>query len=247
MRVSQIDKIKFHFDIFRHYILSKLTNVIKEKPQTLNNAQTTIPKVIHFVWFGGGEYPELIKHCMRTWDKLEGYEFKLWNEDNFPIEKYPFAQGAYNDKYWAMVSDVARLHALYYEGGIYIDTDTEIVQSFDPLLDNQGFICYQTDKKLSCGVIAATVKHPWIKLLLSFYKVTKWNKIYKIIANPTIVTKLTEYHLFHRFDGNETVLKNGIVVYPKSYFNQPDSPTDVVYAIQHNAASWGKKKNRKYK
>ena len=77
-----------------------------------------IPKTIHYCWFGGNHYPDIVKRCMESWQNQEGFFIKLWNEDNFPVELYPFAEQALQQKKWAMVSDVARLHALYYEGGI---------------------------------------------------------------------------------------------------------------------------------
>ena len=83
-----------------------------------------IPKVIHYCWFGRGEKSELIKKCMASWSRvLPEYTLKEWNEDNFDIASVPFVKEAYEHRKWAFVSDYVRLHALYHDGGVYMDTD----------------------------------------------------------------------------------------------------------------------------
>lgn len=117
------DKIQFYIDLYSYCSNIKLTDWQSQCPPV------AIPKVIHYCWFGCGEYSSLIKKCMATWERvLPDYEFVLWNEDNFPIEKYPFAQEAYDKKKYAFTSDVARLAALYEHGGIYLDTDIEMLK-----------------------------------------------------------------------------------------------------------------------
>ncbi len=88
-------QIKFYKDLYKHYYNSKFDNIYN-KPY---DDSQQIPKIINYAWFGKGEYPDLLKQCMKTWPKvLRDYEFKLWNEDNFPIEEYPFAKQAYDRK-----------------------------------------------------------------------------------------------------------------------------------------------------
>ena len=91
-----------------------------------------IPKIIHYCWFGRGEKPELAKRCIASWKKhCPDYEIKEWNEDNFDINSYPYAKEAYDKRRLAFVSDVVRLYALYQEGGIYMDTDVEVLKPLD--------------------------------------------------------------------------------------------------------------------
>lgn len=227
------ERIKFHWDFACHYLKYKWRNK-KEKYSNPN----PIPKIIHYAWFGRNEYSDTIKKCMASWDKLSGYEFKLWNEDNFPIEQYPFAQQAYAEKRYAMVSDVARLHALYHEGGIYLDTDIEIFKSFDPLLNNDGFICFQSKHTLMTVVIAAKPKHPWIKLLLSWYQYMKWHPIYRVVANTKIISRLTKAHYVVKFRGKEVTLKDGIKCLPAEYFNPVKGKTENTYACHHEEGQW---------
>lgn len=99
-----------------------------------------IPKKIHYCWFGKGKYPPLIKKCIRSWERvLPDYELRLWNEDNFDINSIPYMKKCYELRKWAFISDYVRLHALYNEGGIYLDTDVLVLKTFDSLLNCNAF------------------------------------------------------------------------------------------------------------
>ena len=93
-----------------------------------------IPKVIHYCWFGGNPYPQIVKDCIKTWEKYcPDYEIKLWDESNYDISKNEWLRNAYNSKKWAFVSDYARLDIIFNEGGIYLDTDVELIKTLDDL------------------------------------------------------------------------------------------------------------------
>ncbi|MDD6061365.1 MAG: glycosyltransferase, partial [Oscillospiraceae bacterium] len=103
-----------------------------------------IPKTIHYCWFGRGEKPKLVQKCMASWQKnLPGYTFVEWNEDNFDVNQNLFVQQAYAHRNFAFVSDYARAQALYNEGGIYLDTDVEVLKSFDAFLENRFFAGFE--------------------------------------------------------------------------------------------------------
>ena len=95
-----------------------------------------IPKKIHYCWFGRNPKPKLAQKCMQSWHKYcNDYEIVEWNEDSFDLEAAPlYVKQAYEAKKWAFVTDYVRLYALYYHGGIYMDTDVEVLKSFDPFL-----------------------------------------------------------------------------------------------------------------
>lgn len=94
-----------------------------------------IPKKIHYCWFGRGPLPELARKCIASWRKyLPEYEIKEWNEDNFDLDAYPYVREAYDSRKFAFVTDVVRLYALYNEGGIYMDTDVEVLKPLDSIL-----------------------------------------------------------------------------------------------------------------
>ena len=97
-----------------------------------------IPKVIHYCWFGRGELPPLAKKCLDSWKKYcPDYEIKEWNEDNFDLDSYPYVREAYDKRKFAFVTDVVRLYALYHEGGIYMDTDVEVLKPLDRFLSHR--------------------------------------------------------------------------------------------------------------
>lgn len=104
----------------------------------------SLPKVIHYCWFGNGEKNELVKRCIESWKKYgEGCEIKEWNESNYDINKIPFIRDAYAAKRWSFVSDYARLDIISEYGGIYFDTDVELIRSIKPLIKGDGFIGFE--------------------------------------------------------------------------------------------------------
>ena len=124
-----------------------------------------IPKKIHYIWFGKGEKNDRIKHCIESWHKyLPDYEIVEWNEDNFDVNYNEFTKKAYENKKWAYVSDVARLEALYEYGGIYLDSDVEVKNSFDPFLHLPYFVGRESRNDVfEAAVIGAQCKQEWIK------------------------------------------------------------------------------------
>ena len=100
-----------------------------------------IPKVIHYCWFGGKKIPAEFRRYMKSWRKFcPDYEIKEWNESNFDVFSHPFTKSAYEAKAWAFVSDYARLKVVYERGGIYLDTDVELLRKPDFLLENEFYI-----------------------------------------------------------------------------------------------------------
>ena len=98
-----------------------------------------IPKVIHYCWFGRNPLPPLAKKCIESWKKYcPDYEIKEWNEDNFPMDYNDYVKEAYEAKKWAFITDVVRLFALVTEGGIYMDTDVEVIKPLDGLLQYEA-------------------------------------------------------------------------------------------------------------
>lgn len=101
----------------------------------------SIPKIIHYCWFGGGPISPESRKCIESWKKYcPDYKIIEWNEQNFEISQNRYAQQAYEAKKYAFVSDYVRLAVLYRYGGIYLDTDVELVRPLDELLEHKGFI-----------------------------------------------------------------------------------------------------------
>lgn len=233
-------KIKFYKDIYRHYYTVK-THPLYTEPY---NESGSIPKVIHYSWFGGNEKPEIVKKCMATWQVvLPDYQFKCWNEENFPIERYQFSREALAQKKWVFIADVARVHALYYEGGIYLDTDIEILKSFNDLLDNDVFLSYESPNLLSMGIVGAKKFNPWMGKLLEWFNLVHCDVDYTEIASTRINARITRLLYGIKLDGKEQIFGEKVHLYPREYFN-PDNQagkyltTKDTYGIHHATKLW---------
>lgn len=113
----------------------------------------SIPKIIHYCWFGGGAISPENRKCMESWKKYcPDYKIMAWNEQNFDISQNRYAQQAYEAKKYAFVSDYVRLAVLYEYGGIYLDTDVELVRPLDELLELPGFMGFQTNNEIATGL-----------------------------------------------------------------------------------------------
>lgn len=105
-----------------------------------------IPKKIHYCWFGRKPLPESAKKCIASWKKFfHDYEIIEWNEDNYDVNKIPYIQQAYEAKKYAFVSDYARFDVLYQYGGVYFDTDVEVIRPFEDILEKGAFMGCETD------------------------------------------------------------------------------------------------------
>lgn len=104
-----------------------------------------IPKKIHYCWFGRGEKPKLAKKCIDSWKKYcPDYEIIEWNEDNFDINLNSYTKWCYDNRKYAFLSDYVRLWVVNQNGGIYFDTDVEVIRNIDFLLDDQAFFGFET-------------------------------------------------------------------------------------------------------
>lgn len=130
-----------------------------------------IPKIIHYCWFGGKEKPLAVTNYIKSWCKhLPDYEIREWNESNFDYKSWKFCKEAYRMKKFAFVADVCRVYALATIGGIYLDTDVEVVASFDRFLTNQSFVGLEDEGKINTGCMAAAPHTPWVTSFLETYR-----------------------------------------------------------------------------
>lgn len=132
-----------------------------------------IPKIIHYCWFGGSPLPEKVKRYIKSWEKhCPDYEIIRWDETNYDIRSIPYIKEAYEAGKWAFVSDYARLEIIYQHGGIYLDTDVELIRGLDSLLDENIFFAME---KKNCYIgtglgFGATRGHPTINQLMEMYR-----------------------------------------------------------------------------
>ena len=207
-----------------------------------------IPKIIHYCWFGGSPLPDLAKKCIASWKKYcPDYEIKEWNESNFDLKGCDFVREAYEAKKWAFVSDFARLKIVYEEGGIYLDTDVEMLKTFDALLDDKCFLGEETTGFVATGLGFGAEKHnPIIQELLEMY-IGKHFKLgdgsYDILPCPR---KNTEplYRHGYKFSGTKIWSMEDIVVYPPEFFCPLNYETgelcitDKTFSVHLYNASW---------
>jgi hypothetical protein len=208
---------------------------------------TQIPRIIHFCWFGRGKKSKKITMCMKSWQQhLPGYEFIEWNEDNFDITSNSYVQQAYEARKYAFVSDYVRLYALYRHGGIYMDTDVEVLKPLDRFLEHEVFSGFEDEKYVPTGIIGAAKQHEWIKQLLEYYTDKHFMQpdgSFDLTTNTTIITRNCTQHGFIA-NNQYQQLQNGLTLYPRTYFcpydyiNGANYLTDDSYTIHHFAKTW---------
>ena len=138
-----------------------------------------IPKIIHYIWLGGKPLPKLVKKCIKSWRKFcPDYEIKRWDESNLDLNECQYARDAYDEKKWAFASDYFRFAILQKEGGIYLDTDVQLIKSLDTLLDQpcfMGFEKYEDTLHVNPGLILGAEKNNcFINDMLDIYKKDKF-------------------------------------------------------------------------
>jgi hypothetical protein len=205
-----------------------------------------IPKTIHYCWFGGGPKSELIQKCMNSWQQaLPDYAIKEWNEHNSPLDS-DYARRACSEKAWAFLADIVRLHALYTEGGIYLDTDVKVLKEMDPLLGDSLFLGFQLKQEnidwVGTSIIGSISGHPFLKIwmdrtLKCFVDKGGFNR------GPMLITSiLKEMGLNHY--GLQQV--GGVKLYPIEHFYpyswferlSQDAVKEETFCIHHWAGSW---------
>ncbi len=209
---------------------------------------SNIPKIIHYCWFGGNPLSDLALKCINSWKKYcPDYKIIEWNENNFDINSNMYVKEAYQAKKWAFVTDYVRLFVLYEYGGIYMDTDVEIIRNIDRFLCYDAFSGFETVNSIPTAIMGAKKGNEWIKYLLSFYDNKHFiceDGSFDTTTNVITITNMTKkkynIHLNNKFQN----IDEGIVLYPKEYFCPKDYITGEIiltkntYCIHHFAASW---------
>lgn len=183
-----------------------------------------IPKKIHFCWLGGGKYPERVRQCMESWRRvLPGYEIVRWDESRFDVNSVPWVREAIERKKYAFAADYIRHYALYHEGGIYLDTDVEVLKPFDDLLDAEMFAVIETEESvlarniaqdriseagevltdelfadvglgLQSGAFGVTARHPFTRRCLDWYESHRFIREDGTLYDRIIAPDIMAYH-----------------------------------------------------
>lgn len=205
-----------------------------------------IPKVIHYCWFGKKSLPTLAVNCIDSWKKFcPDYEIIEWNEKNFDINNNTYVREAYENKKWAFVSDYVRLYALYNYGGIYMDTDVQVLKPLDSFLNDQAFSGFETYDRVQTGIMGAEKKHHFFKELLDCYTDRRF------VLNDGKFDYTTNVEAITRFCTERGLLLNnteqtveGVTLYPFDYFCPKDYDTKKIrltknsYTIHHFDGTW---------
>ncbi len=207
----------------------------------------SIPKVIHYCWFGKGEMPPLAEKCIKSWKKyLPDCKIVCWNEENFDISKNRYAKEAYEAKKWAFVSDYVRLKVLYDEGGIYFDTDVEVIKPLAPLLEKGDYMGFDDNGIVSTGLGFACEKgNPLVGAFLKDYDDISFIKpdgSYDLTPCPARNTE-TALKLGLDIENKEQVFMGTHLLpedylCPMKYYTGKKVITKNTYSIHHFCASW---------
>ncbi len=204
-----------------------------------------IPKTIHYCWFGHGEKSVLIQKCIKSWKRIcPEYAIVEWNEDNFDIAQTPdYVQQAYEAKKWAFVSDYARLKVVYENGGIYLDTDVELVRPLTPFLEHAAFFGTESPEIVSTGLGFGAEKGAEIlNRMMQQYDSITFDPV-NVLACPYIDTPVFEAMGWKK-DGTKQLLDGDVLVLPPEYMCPKGLMTGIVnmtdntYSIHHYTATW---------
>ena len=211
----------------------------------------SIPHVIHYCWFGHNPLPPLAQKCIASWRKfLPDYEIKEWNEENFDVNAIPYTREAYAAKKYAFVSDYARFKILYEQGGLYFDTDVEVIRPLDDIIARGPFMGCERD---ATGATAPAVPpglglgvNPGLGLykeILDFYATQHFQKNAKG-SYDTVVDYTTQILCRHGLKNIADIqLVADVWIYPKEYFNPIEHVNNIIItnrtvSIHHYAGTW---------
>ena len=212
-----------------------------------------IPKIIHYCWLSKDPYPEKIKTCIASWKKhLPDYEFMLWNFDRFDKKSSLWVKQAFDAKKYAFAADYIRLYALYNYGGIYLDTDVEVLKPFDDLLNQPYFLGKENSENIiEAATVGAEKGCLWIGECLKYYEGRKFEYTfgkYDTKPLPAIIRDIiTEKYELKQINGKDEIHRDekNVYVLPVDYFSPKkwDDPTilDITkntYSIHHFAKTW---------
>ena len=215
-----------------------------------------IPKIIHYCWFGRNPKPKLAEKCIKSWKKhCPDYQIIEWNEDNYDVTKIPYMKAAYDAKKWGFVTDYARLDIIYTHGGIYVDTDVELLKSYDSLLAYAGFAGFESEKHVASGLgIGAEAGNPVIKRLMENYQKQEpflEDGSLNLVICPEMDTKIL-LELGLRCDGSFQMIGE-LAVLPKDYLCPKDFNDGIIrktkntISIHHFDSSWYTEQEKKKK
>ena len=215
-----------------------------------------IPKYIHYCWFGKNKIPRKYQKYINTWSHfLPDYKIIKWNEENFPIKEFAFAKEALEKGKWAFISDVARIYALKTMGGIYFDTDVEMIKPFYDILQNRGAILGTEgikERTIGTGFMAFRPAHPICERMFEYYLNSHFIKAdgtLNMYPNTCLMADVIQ-ELYNICPSDEIQCCADMILYPQEYFTAYNGELGrtviepETYCVHHFAASWQPKRQR---
>lgn len=248
--IEQINKYPILSNInycIADFIIEKDHNIqesCRKYPSSFKITRTPlIPKKIHYCWFGKGKIPEKNLNWMKSWQRYcPDYEIIRWDESNYDVKKNRFMREAYEAGKWGFVPDYARFDVIYHEGGIYLDTDVELIKNIDDLLYQDGFMGTEDGKYVSPGLGFGSIKNnDFIKELMGLYKDISFD-INNMIPSPTFLLNFFKQKGWD-MKGNYKRL-NGMTILPEKVLSPKNNRTGSIfvipqtYSIHHFDGSW---------
>lgn len=214
-----------------------------------------IPKIIHYCWLSEDKFPENIQKYIDSWkENLPDYEFVLWDTKRFNLEDSIWVKEAFQSKKYAFAADYIRLYAVYHFGGIYMDTDVEVVKSFNELLHLPYFVGSEGNEIIEAGVFGAEKGIWWLKPCLEYYtdrKFIKSDGTFDTLTLPRIMMKqigidntIKQKPPSLIFNSDFSKIKNEVLMFPPDFFCAKNHGTGIVektentFSIHHFAMSW---------
>lgn len=213
-----------------------------------------IPKTINYCWFGGNPLGEKEKACIQSWEKfLPDCDIKRWDESNFDVQCCEYVSEAYEAKKWAFVSDFARFSILYQDGGLYFDTDVEIIKPIGDILSEGPFMGFERDygapqspMAVNPGLgIGATPGLAVYETILKSFKSSHFRRPDGSLDETTVVRRVTDILAGMGLEERPGIQRvAGLTIYPSEFFNPKDFLTGQLHitentrSIHHYEATW---------
>ncbi len=235
------------------YLLSLMINKDEKQNIVFPSGKQKIPKIIHYCWFGKTEIPNHLEKYMESWSKYcPDYQIIRWDESNYDISKNQYMKEAYESRKWGFVPDFARIDIVYQYGGIYLDTDVEIIKSFDELLNTSSFFGYVDKQAVNLGHgFGAEKGNALLGAMKEYYKEKKFIQSDGSLDLRTCLEYqdpvLKEWGFY--LDGTQEIIDDN-VIYPREVFNPLGRLginvlfTNNTHSIHHAEISWESEKNR---
>ena len=245
--IEELDKIP-ELDGIECFLQILIRNTREEiKPFEFSKGISKIPKKIHYIWIGGKELPDDYKRNIESWKKFNpDYEIIRWDESNYDFKKIPYMKEAYESKAWGFVPNYARLNIIYQYGGIYLDTDVEVLKSLNPLLNDNAFFSLGCADRINqgCG-FGAMAGHSIVLDMMKEFEKTKFllengqpgKKPCHTFIHPVI--KKYGFEICNKYQK-----RNGVVVYPNevmsplTIFDTEDFISEKTISLHKESGTW---------